>query len=121
MPVFLKIINALLILFAVFMGIKQGWAMVSGKPEMVEMFSKWNSGKTGMLALGAFTMLGAILVLFPQTFLWGNFITATGILFMMALHLQHHDLKGFAIEVPFFLMSLLILYWQHPLVKTPAS
>ena len=36
----LKIVNTLLILAAVFMGIKQGWAMFSGKPEMLEMFGK---------------------------------------------------------------------------------
>lgn len=38
----LKILNTILILGAVFMGLKQSYAMFSGKPEMIEMFSKWN-------------------------------------------------------------------------------
>lgn len=38
----LKVLNAGLILFAVFMGLKQGWAMIGNKPEMVTMFSKWH-------------------------------------------------------------------------------
>ncbi len=112
-----KIINSILILFALYMGLKQGWAMISGKLEMTTMFSKWSIGKPGMTALGVITVIGAILVLFPRTFLWGNLITATGILFIIALHLQDKDLKGVAIELPFFLMSWLILYLQHPLAK----
>ena len=114
----LKILNAVLILFALYMGLKQGWAMASGKPEMLEMFSKWNIGKTGVMVLGALTMLGAVLVLLPQTFLWGNFITAAGILFIIALHLTHQDLKGVAIELPFFLLSLVIIYLKHPLANS---
>lgn len=41
----LKIANAILMLFAVFMGIKHGWNMLTAKPEMLEMFGKWNLGK----------------------------------------------------------------------------
>lgn len=120
----LKILSAVLILVALYMGLKQGWAMVSGKPDMTEMFSKWNIGKTGLTIIGAFTILGAILVLFPQTFLWGNFITATGILLIICFHLNENTasvaekLKGVAIEVPFLLLSLVIIYLQHPLAKS---
>ena len=119
MTTILKIINSALILFALFMGIKQGIAMVSGKPEMLEMFGKWSIGKVGVMVLGVFTFSGALLMLFPKTFLWGNFITAAGILFIIALHLQDKDLKGVAVELPFFLMSLIIIYLQHPLTKNP--
>lgn len=114
----LKILNSILILFALYMGIKQGFAMINGKPEMLQMFDKFSVGKNGVLVLGAFTVIGAILVLFPKTFVYGNFITADGILFIMALELNHKDLKGAAIELPFLLLSLVILYLQHPLSKS---
>lgn len=113
----LKIVNAILILFALYMGLKQGWAMLTGKPEMLAMFSKWDIGKTGLVVLGSLTILGALLVLFPRTFVWGNFITAAGILFIIALHLSDKDLKGVMIELPFLLLSLIIIYLQHPLSK----
>lgn len=64
----IKIINAALILVAIFMGLKQGWAMFTGKPEMIEMFGKWSIGKTGLMMIGAITILSAILVVFPKTF-----------------------------------------------------
>jgi len=117
MVIVLKIISSILILFALYMGIKQGLAMLSGKPEMTELFRKWNFDKTGLQIFGIITILGAVLVLFPNTFVWGNFITAAGILLIMAFHLSDRNIKGFAIELPFFLLSLLIIYLQHPLSK----
>jgi hypothetical protein len=114
----IKIINAVLILFAVFMGLKQGWAMVSAKPEMLEMFGKWNFTKTAVMINGSITMLSAVLILFPRTFLLGNFLMGAGILMIICLELLHKDLKGAAIELPFFVLNLLIIYLQHPLSKT---
>lgn len=111
----LKILNGALILFAVFMGLKQGYAMFSGKPEMLEMFGKWNFNKTGVMVLGALTLLSALLILIPKTFVWGNFLMAAGILLIICFHLLDKDLKGLAIELPFLLLNLVIIYLQHPL------
>ena len=110
-----KIINSLLILVAVYMGIKQGWAMLTGKNEMLDMFGKWNIGKQGIRTLGLFTLLSAFLILFPRTFIWGNFLMAAGILLIICLHLMDKDLKGVLIELPFLVLSLLIIYLQYPL------
>lgn len=112
-----KIINSVLILVAVFMGIKQGWAMFSGKPEMLEMFGKWNFSKTAIMINGAVTLVAALLILHPKTFVWGNFLMAAGILLIICLHLLDKDLKGVAIELPFFLINLVIIYLQHPFAK----
>ena len=114
----LKIINAVLILFAAYMGIKQGWAMFSGKNEMLEMFGKWNLTKSGVMVLGFFTLLSVVLMLIPKTFVWGNFLMAAGILLIICFHLLEKDLKGVLVELPFLLLSLVIIYLQHPLAKT---
>lgn len=113
----LKIINAVLILFAAYMGVKQGWAMLSGKPEMLDMFEKWHIGKLSVLVLGMFTLLGVALMLIPETFVLGNFLMAAGILFIICFHLLDKALKGVMLELPFFLLSLVIIYLQHPLAK----
>lgn len=110
----LKIVNALLVLFTVYMGLKQGGAMLTGKPQMLELFGKWDIGRTGVLLLGAFTIAGALMTLFPRTFIYGNFMTAAGILLIIAFHLSDRNLKGVAIELPFFLLSLVIIYLQYP-------
>jgi len=117
MAIALKILNTLLILFAVFMGVKQGSAMLTGKPAMTEMFARWHIGKTGVMIMGACTLLGSVCMLFPKTFVWGNFIMAAGILLIIAFHLSDRDMKGVLLELPFFLLSLVIIYLQYPLTK----
>lgn len=113
----LRVFNGLLILVAVFMGLKQGWAMFSGKEEMLTLFSKWHITKTGVMVNGIITMVSAVLILHPKTFLWGNFLMAAGILLIICFHLLDKDLKGVAIELPFLLLNLVIIYLQYPLKK----
>ena len=110
----LRILNSVLILFAVFMGIKHGWNMLTAKPEMLEMFGKWNFSKNAVIVNGAITLLASLLILFPKTFVWGNFLMAAGILMIICLQLLNKDLKGAAIEIPFLLPNLVIIYLQHP-------
>lgn len=113
----LKILNTALIIVAVFMGIKQGYAMFSGKPEMLQMFAKWGFSKTVLMINGAITIIAALLMLHPKTFVWGNFLMAAGILMIICFHLLDRDLKGVWVEIPFLLINLLIIYLQHPLKK----
>lgn len=121
MTITLKILNAVLILFALYMCIKQGSAMLSAKPGMLSLFDKWNIGKTGVMIIGAFTIIGAVMVLFPVTFVWGNFITAAIILLIIAFHIGDRNFKGVLTELPFLFLSLLIIYLQHPLAKNASG
>ena len=105
-------------LFAAYMGIKHGWAGVTGKPEIVEMFTRWNIGRYGVMAISLISLLGVVLMLVPKTFLWGNFLTAAIILLIICFHLQDRDFKGVLMEIPFLLLSLLIIFLKHPLAKT---
>jgi DoxX-like family len=114
----IKVINSVLILVAVFMGIKQGCAMLTGKPEMLEMFGKWNFTREAVMIMGIVTLVSALLILYPKTFVWGNFLMAAGILVIICFHLAARNLKGAAIELPFFLLNMVIIYLQHPLTKT---
>ncbi|MCI3938579.1 DoxX family protein [Chryseobacterium aahli] len=110
----LRIINSILILIAVFMGTKQGYAMFSGRQEMLDMFGKWGYNKTGLAINGAITIIAAIMILFPKTFVCGNFLMAAGILLIICFHLLDRDLKGVVIELPFLMINLVIIYLQYP-------
>lgn len=110
----LKSLSGILILGAVYMGFKQGLAMLTAKPEMLEMFGKWHFSKNAVMLNGAVTLLATVLILFPKTFVWGNFLMAAGILMIICLHLLNKDLKGVAIEIPFLLLNLIIIYLGHP-------
>ncbi len=113
----LRVINGAVMLIVVFMGLKQGWAMFSVKEEMLTLFSKWHFTKTGVMVNGLVTIISALLILHPKTFLWGNFLMAAGILLIICFHLLDKDLKGVVIELPFLLLNLIIIYLQYPLKK----
>lgn len=110
----MKIINTALILVALFMGVKHGWSMLMAKPEMLTFFGKWGLGKNFVIANGAVLLLSCVLMLFPKTFVWGNFLMAGGILLIICMQLGSKDLKAVAIEVPFLLLNLIIVYLQYP-------
>jgi hypothetical protein len=109
-----KIINIILILFAVYMGIKQGWAMVSGKPEMLQMLGKLGMNNTAIMILGILTLVSAVLILIPQTFVFGNILMAGTILVIMGLEIFHGDVKGALIELPFILLNVIIIWLKYP-------
>jgi hypothetical protein len=113
-----KIINTILILFAAFMGLKQGWAMLSAKPAMTNMLAKLGLTRPSITGLGLITLISVILMIIPRTFFYGNFLMAASILFILMLELQHRELKAAVIEVPFLLLSCIILYLRHPLAPT---
>lgn len=89
--------------------------MLNAKPEMLEMFGKWNFSRNAVIINGAVTLIAAVLILYPRTFVWGNFLMAAGILMIICMQLLHRDLKGATIEIPFLLLNLIIIYLQHPL------
>ncbi|MDA3615051.1 DoxX family protein [Polluticaenibacter yanchengensis] len=111
----LKIINTILILIAIFMGLKQGYAMASGKPEMLDLFSKWGFSKNAVAINGIITMIAAVMIAFPKTFIWGNFLMAAGILMLICFHMRDKNLNGVMLELPFLALNLIIIYLQYPL------
>lgn len=112
----IKIITSILTLFACFMGLKQGYAMLSGKPQMVEMFTPWGFSPTALSVFGVITMLSGVLLLFPKTFFWGNFLMGAGIFMIICFQIFHGDFKGAAIEFPFLLLNLVLIYLKYPFI-----
>jgi hypothetical protein len=115
MAIFIKILSGALLLFSLFMGVKHGLGMATAKPEMLEMFGKWDIGKTGVMILGTIGLVATLMLLFPPTYIWGNLITAAVILLIIGKALDEGDLKTAFIEVPFMLIPLLMIYLKHPL------
>jgi hypothetical protein len=113
----LRLFTTLLLLFAVVLGCKHGWAMVQGKPEMLQLFGQWNFSKRAALFNGSITLLASFLLIFPRTYFLGNFLMATGILLILAFHLSDQNWKGALIELPFLAINLLLIYLQHPLKR----
>ncbi len=115
MPPFAKLLSGALLLFVAFMGIKQGWAILSGKAELVGLLERWAPGIPLATIVGAATLLSAVLILIPRTFFAGNFLMAATILLLACVQLSLHNLRGAALELPFLALNLLLIYLAHPL------
>jgi len=113
----LKIISAILILSTTFLAIKHSWPILNNDPESLSMFSTWNVSKALLKSISILTLAGGVLILFPKTFFWGNYLNAAIIVFMMMQFLRVGDIKHLLIEIPFLAMPFILLYLKHPLAE----
>jgi len=117
----IKLISGVLIIFTAFMGIKHGWQGLTVKPgdtgPAVDLFKKINLSIGASQLIGIISIVSALLILFPQTFVIGNLINAALILFLMVMFLNVGEIKPALIEIPFLLIPLVLIYIKHPLAK----
>ncbi len=115
----IKFISGALILFTAYMGIKHGWQALNIKPgdtgPEVDLFRKINLSQSTSKVIAVVSILGAVLILAPQTFLVGNILNAGLILFLMVMFLNVREIKPALIEIPFLLIPLVLIYLKHPL------
>jgi len=114
-----KAISGLLILVTVYLNFKHGWAGITNnlKPEEAKMMTDLGLNKTMVTVISVLSLSVCVLTLLPQTFFIGNIINAFSILLIMAFALRSGNYKIILIEVPFFLLPLLLIYLGHPLKK----
>jgi hypothetical protein len=117
----IKLISGALLLFTAYMGIKHGWQLFNVKPgdtgPEMDLIGKLNLSQGSIKSFAVLTILCAILVLFPQTFVLGNILNAIGILLIMSMLLNVREIKPALIEIPFLLIPLVLIYLKHPLVS----
>lgn len=115
----MKIISGILLLVSVGLSIRHGWAGVSGNvsPEAEQMIGSLGISKPVLYALSWMNLVVAALLLFPQTFFVGNLLNSAGILLIIAYALRAGNLRTAAIEIPFLLLPLLLIWLKHPLAR----
>lgn len=115
----MKIISGILLLISVGLSVRHGWAGVTNtmSPEAEQMIGSLGIGKPVLVALSWLNLLVAGLLLFPPTFFTGNLLNAGVILLIMAYALRAGNLRTAAIEVPFLLLPLVLIWLKHPLAK----
>lgn len=115
----IKSISGTLLIFTAFMGIKHGWQGLTAKPgdagPAAELFNKLDLSPLTTKGIGLVSIISALMILVPQTFVIGNLLNAALILFLMILFLNAREIKPALIEIPFLLIPLLLIYLKHPL------
>ncbi|MGQ3012829.1 MAG: DoxX family protein [Flavobacteriales bacterium] len=113
----MKIAAVILIAVSVLLNLKHGWDALhlNDAPEQLKMMSDLGISKTFVPFLGIFSLLLAVMVLFPQTFFAGNLLNAVSIVWIMALALRAENIKMALIEIPFLALPLVLIWLKHPL------
>ena len=55
------------------------------------------------------------MLLFPRTFFWANLISALLFVVLIAFALNNHALKIALTEVPFLMLTMVLIWLGHPL------
>lgn len=111
----LRIISIILILGSVIMGVRHGWnAFQPTTLEQTKMMADLDISPMGVLIFGIVSIVGALMLLFPKTFLIGNIINALSIVVIMALALHAGNIKMALIEIPFLTVPLLLIWLKYP-------
>lgn len=115
----MKIVSGILILITVYLNARHGWSALSGSMTAAElkMTSDIGMGRNWFMPLGIVSFAIALLVLFPQTFFFGNLLNAFVILVILSLALKAGVIKTALIEIPFLIMPLAMIYLGHPFKK----
>jgi hypothetical protein len=110
-----QLLDTTLTVLAAFMNTKQGFIMLNPKQEPLAMNNKSGLDKPVLIVLGTVTFMSVLLLTLPGIFYPSNFLMFSVFLIFMCFQFQIKDLKGFAMEFPFFAMNLMMLYMQYPL------
>ncbi len=115
----MKIISGLLLLVSVYLSIRHGWAGITQtlKPAEAAMLAGLGFTRPTLYAFSLYTLAGAVLLLFPQTFFWGNLLHAVGFVLLAALALRTGNPRLAATELAVLLLPLALIWLKHPLAK----
>jgi hypothetical protein len=111
----MNIVSGILILIAAFFGIKHGWGLLTLKPGKPNMFSQWHISRCVQIVIAILTLAAGIFVLFPTLFLTGNLINIAIILLVIVFQLKIGSIREAMIEIPFLVLSVVMIYLGHPL------
>jgi predicted lysophospholipase L1 biosynthesis ABC-type transport system permease subunit len=113
-----KIISGILIVFVAIMSFKHGLKILKNNvPQGDLQMKSWGINKQMQTIISIATILMAIMILFPQSFLIGNILGAIIFIVLMCFQLNTGNVKAALIEIPFLLITFLIIYLGHPLKK----
>lgn len=111
----MKVVSIILTLVSAFLSIKHGWdAFQPPNAEQAKMMAALGITKAAMPFFGGLSILLAVLLFFPQTFVISNILNAVIIVLIMALSLRAGNAKTALIEIPFLAMPLILIWLKYP-------
>ena len=114
-----SILSLILLLVSVYLAFKHGWDTFNYKsnPDTLKTMQELGIAEAAVPFFGAVTLLIGLLLLIPKTFFLGNVLNAVSIVVIMALAVRAGNFKMVAVEMPFLLMPLVMIWLKYPFIK----
>ena len=111
-----SIISLGLLAVSVVLSFRHSWRsfQAGDNSEQLQMINDLGIHPASLPFLGIFTMMVAVLLLFPKTFFVGNLLNAVSILAIMALALNAGHIRFALIEIPFLIIPLVLIWLKYP-------
>ncbi len=113
----IRIFSGILIAVTCFLSVRHGWLSLNMSPAEAHAALGLEFSKGMLVGIGVVTLLSAVLILFPQTFLIANLVTGISIFYITALQCTQRNIRGALIEVPFLMLPFVLLFLGHPFKK----
>jgi hypothetical protein len=115
----MKLISGLLLLTSLYLSFRHGWAGITQnfKPAEAQLLADLGMGKPLMYVVSVASLVTILLLVFPPTFLRGNLLSAATGLLLMGLALDVGNLRLAALEIPFLLLPLALIWLKYPLTR----
>jgi hypothetical protein len=114
-----NIISLVLLIVSAGLSFSHGWGSFNYKKnlESFKMMSELGLSEWTMPVFGVSAMCVGVLMLIPKTFFIGNLLNAISVVFIMAMALRVGNIRIALIEIPFFLIPLLLIWLKYPFTK----
>lgn len=117
----IQVIDTTVSIVAAFISTKQGLVMFDPKQKSLEMEIKCGLDKPMLIILGIISFISLMELILQGNSDSGNFLLFSIYLIVICSKIEIKDLNGFASELPFFVMNIMMIYMQFPIqeVKDP--
>lgn len=111
-----NVFSALLLIISVTLSFKHAWDTIHYKnnPASLQMMIDLGISESFIPLLAAIGIIIGVLLLIPYTFFTGNMLNAILILMIMGLALHAGNYRMALIEIPFFVMPLVMIWLKYP-------
>jgi hypothetical protein len=111
----MKVISSLLLLTSIYLSFRHGWAGLTQnfKPAEAQLLADLGMSKPLMYVVSVASLATVLLLVFPPT----NLLNAATVLLLMGLALNVGNLRLAALEIPFLVLPLALIWLKHPLTR----
>lgn len=112
-----KVLNIVLMLFALFFGITAAIGMIKSTGDLVEIYKGFNVSDSVLKVQGSILIIALVMLFFRPTFVLGNVIAMSLAIILFLVNVFQSNGKGALLAIPIIGLHAVILWLRYPFTK----